>query len=85
MLFITVDSNAPRPVSVPTWSIGRRVAGARLRASESTTPEFDSPLLKIRTAITVIVAGCPKPTKASPAGTTPAATAKINALSATTS
>ena len=85
MLFITVDNNAPRPVSVPTWSIGRRVAGARLRAKESTTPEFERPLLRIRTAITVIVAGCPKPTKASLAGTTPAATAKTSVLNATTS
>jgi len=51
----------------------------------SVTPLFAKAFERIRTAATVITAGCPKPLKASLAGITPRKTPKSMAPKATTS
>ena len=84
-LFMIADNGAPIPIRVPICVAGVRVPGVRRSARRSTAPEFSRARLMISTPITVIVAGWPKPRKASPDGTTPTRTAAIRAAKATTS
>jgi hypothetical protein len=84
-LFMKPESAAATAESAPTWVEVRLVAGAISRAIQSVAPEEVSARLTISTTATVMVAGWPKPEKASRPGTKPATTQASNAAKATTS
>ena len=84
-LFMKADSTAATPDKAATCPWGEAAAGVTARRTKSTAPEAVRARLITSTAATVITAGWPKPAKASPAGTSPAATAAKRASMATMS
>jgi hypothetical protein len=84
-LFMSVDSSAPVPASAATWSEVDAVARITGLARNSVTPLLASARLRTSTSATVIVAGWPKPVKASSKGTAPSTTAAMSARKATRS
>jgi hypothetical protein len=63
-LFITADSAAPTPPSMPMWAVTLRDGSTTYRAISSMAPEFESPLLTTSTSAIMMVAGWPKPANA---------------------
>ena len=85
ILFMIADSGVAIRLSAPICIVGVLVAGAKRLLRLSTTPELLSARLRIKTAMTVMVAGCPNPVNACSPGTTPRKTAPIKQEKATMS
>ena len=85
MLFMNPERSAVSELVAAICKVVVCRVRARTLASWSTTPEICKAREMIRTAATVITAGCPKPEKACSAGTMPSNTDARSATTATMS